>query len=401
MVSIVIPIFNQHDMTDECITAIRETTQDCEIIMIDNGSTPPIHKPFAGFIDVTLIRNEENRGFPVAINQGVAAAKGDIIIALNNDVIVTPGWVNTLTSVRADIVGPVTNYCAGVQRVQIGTYNSKEDLYRESQAWAEQCRGEVQEVSFIIGFCMMFKKSLFEELGGFDESLWPCSGEEIDFCLSARAGGYKVAVAMDCYVHHEGSVTFTSMDNAGILKYDEICKRNDKYLAEKWGTDFGVQQCVTVEPPKGLMLNLGCGYDHIAGYVNIDNRPETAPDMVADVLSGLPYDDNSVDGVRAYDFLEHIPIGRQIDVITDIWRVLKPGGIFESLTPSTDGRGAFQDPFHLSFWNQNSWLYYSDPETRHLYNIKADFEIIGIEDTVPDPAWMIIHTHVIAKKRGE
>jgi SAM-dependent methyltransferase len=82
----------------------------------------------------------------------------------------------------------------------------------------------------------------------------------------------------------------------------------------------------------------------------------------------------------------------------EIWRVLKPGGIFESSTPSTDGRGAFQDPTHISFWNRNSWLYYSEKAYRDLYGIKADFEIVALTENEPGPD-MIIHTHVIAKAR--
>jgi predicted SAM-dependent methyltransferase len=116
-------------------------------------------------------------------------------------------------------------------------------------------------------------------------------------------------------------------------------------------------------------------------------------------LDGLPYEDSSVDMVRADDFLEHIPIGKTVQVVTEIWRVLKPGGIFESLTPSTDGRGAFQDPTHASFWNANSWLYYTDPATRHLYGMVPDFEVISIEDRVTSEDLQIIHTHALLKAR--
>ncbi len=83
----------------------------------------------------------------------------------------------------------------------------------------------------------------------------------------------------------------------------------------------------------------------------------------------------------------------------EIYRVLKPGGMFESSTPSTDGRGAFQDPTHVSFWNINSWLYYSDDAYRNLYGIKADFEILKAEDSVPDPKFRVVHTHVKARAR--
>lgn len=255
MISIIVPCFNQHDATYDCLTAVLENTQDCEIIVIDNGSTPPIKPPFSGFIETRVIRNEANLGFPVAVNQGIKEAKGDTIILLNNDVIVTPGWAERLLyhldthhadlcigggkgpcncdAVPFSIIGPVTNYAAGLQRVQIGSYENQEDLNKEAAFNAEECARESEEVNWIIGFCMAFKKSLWEAIGSFDESLWPCSGEEIDFCLRARAAGHRVGIAHDVYVHHEGSKTFKDM--MPETEYEALCKRNDAHLAEKWG----------------------------------------------------------------------------------------------------------------------------------------------------------------------
>lgn len=402
MISVIIPIYNQHELTQECIEAVRLNTQDYELILIDNGSIPPIEKPYAGFVDVTLIRNDVNLGFPAAVNQGIRAAKGDVICLLNNDVIVTPGAINTMELYLKDfadysIIGPTTGYCAGVQKVSAPIYENINELNEVAKQAADSFAGIIDDVSFVIGFMMVFKKSLFEEIGDFDESMWPCSGEEIDFCFRAKQAGHRIGVARGVYVHHEGSQTFRQMQDDKQIDYGKICRDCDKHLAEKWGDDFWKNQKRPYFLGEVKKINLGCGYNHIEGYINIDNREETKPDMVADILEGLPFDDNSVDEVRAHDFLEHIPIGTAISVITEIWRVLKPGGIFDSLTPSTDGRGAFQDPNHLSFWNRNSWLYYSNKEHRDLYGIKADFTITDIEDVVTNKTLNIIHTRVIGK----
>jgi len=142
---------------------------------------------------------------------------------------------------------------------------------------------------------------------------------------------------------------------------------------------------------KMIKLNLGSGYRKEEGYINIDNRAETDPDMVLDVNEGLPFDDGSVDEIKAVDFLEHIPIGKTIPLIEEIYRVLKPGGLFTSLTPSTDGRGAFQDPTHVSFWNCNSWVYFMDKAHRHLYGIRAKFEG-RVDDLASNPKVRVIHT---------
>jgi len=399
MISIVIPIYNQHEMTQECIDALRLNTQDYELILIDNGSTPPIPKPYAGFVDVTLIRNEVNLGFPAAVNQGIREAKGDVICLLNNDVIVTPNSINRLAELLDEysIIGPTTGYCAGAQKVQAPIYNNLGELYEVAKQAADTFAGIIDEVSFVIGFLMVFPKSLYDEIGEFDESMWPCSGEEIDFCFRAKKAGYRIGIARDVYVHHEGSQTFRQMQDDKQLDYGKILINCDRHIAERWGKDFWNKQTSAFYVGDFTKLNLGCGYAHKEGYVNIDMRPEVKPDLIADIRQGLPFADNSVDEVRAYDFLEHIPLGETIGVITEIWRVLKPGGVFESSTPSTDGRGAFQDPTHLSFWNRNSWLYYSNQKVRDMYGIKANFTITEIEDIVTDKNLNVIHTHVVGK----
>jgi predicted SAM-dependent methyltransferase len=126
-----------------------------------------------------------------------------------------------------------------------------------------------------------------------------------------------------------------------------------------------------------VKLNLGCGHNKLEGYMNIDCRPEVNPDRILTVPEGLSfYPDNCCDEIVADDFLEHIPIPKIIETMEHIYRILKPDGIFFSSTPDAQhGQGAFQDPTHVSFWVQNSWLYYSDDDHRNLYGIKAKFKI--------------------------
>jgi predicted SAM-dependent methyltransferase len=145
-----------------------------------------------------------------------------------------------------------------------------------------------------------------------------------------------------------------------------------------------------------VKINLGCGKNKQDGYVNIDIQERVKPDVVCDVLKGLPYEDSSVDEVRAFDFLEHIETIKNISVIEEIWRVLRPGGKFESFTPDAEcGQGAFQDPTHVSFWTEGRWLYFSHPAYRDLYGIKANFRI-QMQRVNTDPINRIFHLHVIA-----
>jgi len=141
-----------------------------------------------------------------------------------------------------------------------------------------------------------------------------------------------------------------------------------------------------------MRLNLGSGFRKMNGYINIDNRPETEPDLLCDIeKSGFPADCADVEEVRAVDFLEHLNQDKVIKVIEEIWRVLKNNGLFYSRTPSVEGRGAFQDPTHRSFWCLNSWMYYTNDDYRKLIGTKAKFQG-EVQDLITDSKMRIIHT---------
>ena len=145
-----------------------------------------------------------------------------------------------------------------------------------------------------------------------------------------------------------------------------------------------------------VKINLGCGYRKIPDFINIDNRAEVKPDLVCDCME-LPYETSTVDVVVAQDYLEHIPTGKTVDQITEIWRVLKHGGKLLHVTPSPDGRGAFQDPTHKSVWNINSWFSYMDDEYRNQCGIDAKFEGVNV-DLWTDGKVCHTHGHLIAVK---
>ena len=148
------------------------------------------------------------------------------------------------------------------------------------------------------------------------------------------------------------------------------------------------------EIEKITRLNLGSGFKTETGeeWINIDKREITNPDMVHDIEAGLPFQDNSVDVVRAHDVLEHIHPDKVPFVMSEIHRVLKPEGYLHFFIPSTDGRGWAMDPTHRSFWNINSWLYYIDPDWHALYPELPMFRAERIQDVCLNEQLRIIHT---------
>lgn len=131
-----------------------------------------------------------------------------------------------------------------------------------------------------------------------------------------------------------------------------------------------------------LRLNLGCSDQQLDGFLNVDRwEPPwaTADNFQRVDLDGeWPWEDSSVEHIRAVDIIEHL--SDLTHTMNKIHRVLKPGGAVEIIVPTTDGRGAFQDPTHKVFLNRNSFFYYEhgNPHLerfREAYGITARFKV--------------------------
>jgi predicted SAM-dependent methyltransferase len=138
-----------------------------------------------------------------------------------------------------------------------------------------------------------------------------------------------------------------------------------------------------------VKLNLGCSDSHMAGCVNVDVCEPA--DVIADLSKVWPWPDSSVDSIHAWDILEHMPDKKF--TMNEAHRVLKPGANIDIFIPTTDGRGAFQDPTHQSFWTPNDLFYFCDEYVEwqrfHVaYGITACFRIVSnTHQEFPNKVW--------------
>lgn len=143
-----------------------------------------------------------------------------------------------------------------------------------------------------------------------------------------------------------------------------------------------------------LRLNLGCSDRHVKGYLNVD-LCEPA-DLICDLRDEWPWAESSVERIIAYDIFEHLP--NKIHTLNEAYRVLVPGGVLDMMVPTTDGRGAWQDPTHVSYWNPNSLFYLEDGNSHNsrfakAYGMRHRFRIAAqSHDEYPDSVWKL---HVI------
>ncbi|QDT40357.1 SPBc2 prophage-derived glycosyltransferase SunS [Gimesia alba] len=237
LTSIIIVTHNQLPYTQQCIDSLRmRTDEPYELILVDNGSTDGTPDYFNSLADADVILNSENLGFPAAVNQGIAAASGDNILLLNNDTLMTTGWLHRLlarlhSSEDIGIVGPVSNNISGPQQIPV-TYTDLASL--DGFAWDLGKRHDQQSLdeSRLVGFCMLFKRTLVDKIGTLDERFGIGCFEDDDFCRRANAAGYRTVIAADSFVHHFGSRSFigSNADFTGIMQ------ENEQKYREKWQT---------------------------------------------------------------------------------------------------------------------------------------------------------------------
>lgn len=239
--SVVIPVLDNLEITRECLTALYRCTRgDLEVIVVDNGSTEDVGSLARGtasaWPNLRVLRNPQNEGFAFAVNQGLAAATGEFIAVLNNDVVVTDGWLARLLAVlsldpRIAAVGPRSNRVSGPQQVAAADYDGIEELAAFARRFAAKHAGSFALIPRVVALCAVYRRSALAEVGGFDTGYWLGNFEDDDLCLRLVRRGYRLAVAGSAFVHHHGSATF----RAARLDYRRLMQDNWRYFCHKWG----------------------------------------------------------------------------------------------------------------------------------------------------------------------
>lgn len=237
--SIVILTFNQLPLTDKCLQSIRQHTEDYELIVVDNGSTDGTVAYLRNQPDVIVHENGQNLGFAKGCNQGIELSTGENILFLNNDTIVTEHWLGNMLRVleeheRVGMVGPVTNYSSGHQQIPV-TYSDLSGLEPFARVHCEEHADCYTDVRRLVGFCLLAKRKVLDEIGYFDERYGLGNYEDDDLCLRALRAGYMLRVVHDSYIHHIGHATMNQLEeyNLSILLHTNRLK-----AVEKWGADI-------------------------------------------------------------------------------------------------------------------------------------------------------------------
>lgn len=246
-ISIIIVSYNNLDYTKLCLESIIKNTNypNYEIIIVDNGSsedTVIFLRDYCSKNNIDkLILNKLNLGFAKANNQGVQITDGDYLVLLNNDTIVSPGWIHRFLwhlSINKNIgmVGPVTNAIANEAKIDIDYVDASIDnvnYFAAKQAMMNY--GQSFEIKVLALFCCMIPKDLYLEVDGLDERYQIGMFEDDDLSLKIKNKGLKLICAKDVFIHHVQRAAFKLISDE---RYLEIFYEN-KEKFEKNGILIG------------------------------------------------------------------------------------------------------------------------------------------------------------------
>ncbi|MCZ2344469.1 MAG: glycosyltransferase [Bacteroidales bacterium] len=251
LTSIVILAHNELPYTRRCLESIRLVTDEpYELVLVDNGSSDGTADYFRQLASwdphLQVVLNPVNRGFPIGVNQGLTLARGEQVLLLNNDTVVTTGWLRRMlrvlqTQPRVGLVGPCSNRVSGPQQIPVPYGDDLVGLDGFAWTHGQTQSDQVEITDRLVGFCLLVRQTVIASIGLLDEEFGLGNFEDDDYVYRAREAGFQAAIARAAFVHHVGGQTFrgTRIDYAALMQTNEARFRAkwQKGSSNRNGTD--------------------------------------------------------------------------------------------------------------------------------------------------------------------
>ena len=231
---LVLLTWNRKDLLEPCVDRLLAHTRlPCRLLIVDNGSTDSETLAYlakldgTSAMDIRIVRLPQNRGIAAALNAGLRNTSAPWVCLLNNDVLVTEGWLEEMMRVaEADpaigLVNPMSNEFNVVPLAGEAIDDVARRRRRSRGGWLENWQA--------IGFCVLFSRALLEEVGYWDEAIGSMYFEDTDYSLQVRRTGRICVIAEGAYVFHHKSATI----NHDPMRHEKFRTGRER-LYGKWG----------------------------------------------------------------------------------------------------------------------------------------------------------------------
>lgn len=254
-VSIIIPVYNKAEFTYNCLKFIEAHTNgpSYEVIVVDDCSNDSTSQMLRKIENVRVVRNGQNLGFLETCNHGAGFARGRYIVLLNNDTQVQPGWLAALVgTIKRDdqigLVGAKLVYPDGRLQEAGGI------IWQDASGWnygrlqdpAAPEFNFVRDVDYCSGACILVRRDLWEEFGGFDRRFGPAYFEDTDLAFQIRERGLRVVYQPRAEVVHFEGISHGTDVSSGIKRFQEI---NRTKFIEKWALVLAKEHLANGQQP--------------------------------------------------------------------------------------------------------------------------------------------------------
>lgn len=240
-VSIVISVYNQFSFTFACLHSILKNTQniDYELIIADDKSSDETVDILNRVENIRVIKPEKNSGYLRNTNNACEYAKGKYILLLNNDMLVKPDWLKPLIDVfekdeqTGAAGGKILNADGTIQQAGSKLNPDGSPTWLGSAQSADLSEFNKQyNVDYHSGCCLMFRKSHWDKLGGFDTQFAPAYYEDTDFCMQIKHNlNLNVVYVPECEIIHFNNVTYSeNAEKQSLINREKFLKKWGSYI---------------------------------------------------------------------------------------------------------------------------------------------------------------------------
>jgi O-antigen biosynthesis protein len=400
--SIITPSHKYQSYIDELYTSItQQTYENWEWILYLNGQFKrnELSQEILNDKRVKVYTNYDgNTNIGYVKNKAFSIGTGDVLVEVDHDDILTPDCLEELAK------GFKENPECGFVYSDNATYHMEDKFvpYSPVFGWTyrdfiwndkkliamntfEPSSHSLSYIWYAPDHVRAWKRDVYHQVGGHNVELSICDDHELMIKTYLETNFYHIPKVLYIY-RITGDNSFLERNEAIQIKTKELHNQYAQQLAEKDADDKGL-----------LKIDMGGGLFPRKGYKTIDQEDG---DITCDLNDGIPLEDNSVGVLNASHVIEHLR--DPIKTMREIHRVLAPGGWAFIEVPSTEGNGAWCDPTHVSFWNEDSFPYYTNKNKAvFIRNTDIRFSSMRLETSWWEGTKIaVVNTHLVALKDG-